>query len=447
MNQKRHLTKDWRNTMNGFDSVKVRFKDTPDIKSPFANTRTVPFVDSYFEILKGVVNDIKTEYFWFFANFVNMNDIDLGYIPEQHERDQVHVWYTTHPTGGLNKEGNVMLIPTAKFREQMNDIKFLRDYKDINYHAHPTLFQRPIGKTLFKLSDPMMAYNNEKVFYKWMVNKDIADVTLPNFYPSFWEDEKMYSWGKTKDIMLVPGNRGIKQFYDIERSVHFDSEYEVKPMDIIFISYDEPSAEKRYTELKAKYPRAKWLKNVIGQTLAYMQAAAMSKTEYFFAVFPKLEIVDSFKFDFQPDRLKNACHYIFDCKNPVNDLQYGHGSVLLYNKKLTMQTTTPGLDFTLSMPHDHVPVLSAINHFNETPWLAWRTAFREVIKLSQMKATVESTYRLTKWCKLGVGENADWVYKGANDAKEYYEKNSSNDKQLMLSYDFEWLKNFYESKY
>jgi hypothetical protein len=70
--------------MNGFDSVKVRFKDTPDIKSPFANTRTVPFVDSYFEILKGVVNDIKTEYFWFFANFVNMNDIDLGYIPEQH---------------------------------------------------------------------------------------------------------------------------------------------------------------------------------------------------------------------------------------------------------------------------------------------------------------------------------------------------------------------------
>ena len=293
----------------------------------------------------------------------------------------------------------------------------------------------------------MMAYNNEKVFYKWMVNKDIADVTLPNFYPSFWEDEKMYTWGKTKDIMLVPGNRDITQFYDIERSVHFDSEYEVKPMDIIFISYDEPSAEKRYTELKAKYPRAKWLKNVIGQTLAYIQAAAMSETEYFFAVFPKLEIVDSFKFDFQPDRLKNACHYIFDCKNPVNDLQYGHGSVLLYNKKLTMQTTTPGLDFTLSMPHDHVPVLSAINHFNETPWLAWRTAFREVTKLCQMKPTVESRYRLKKWCQPGNGENAEWVHKGANDATEYYEKNSDNHDELMLSYDFEWLKNFYESKY
>ena len=95
-------------------------------------------------------------------------------------------------------------------------------------------------------------------------------------------------------------------------------------MDIIFISYDEPSAEKRYKELKKRFPRVKWAKNIIGQTLAYMAAASMSETDYFFAVFPKLEIVDSFNFDIQPDRLKNPCHYIFHCKNPVNGLEYGH---------------------------------------------------------------------------------------------------------------------------
>ena len=440
--------KDWRNTMNGFDSVRVRFKDTTDIKSPFANTRTVPFVDSYFEILKGVVNDIKTEYFWFFSNFVDLDTVDfLDYIPEQHEKDQLHVWYTTHPMGGLNKEANVMLVPTAKFKEQMNDIKFLRDYQDINYHPHATLFQQPLCKTLFRLSDPIKAYNTSNTFYKWMVNSDLTKTPLPNFYPSFWEDEKMYSWGKTKDIMLVPGNRDIKQLYDIERSVHFDLDYEVKPMDIIFISYDEPSAEKRYNELKEKYPRAKWLKDIKGQTLAYHKAAGMSDTEYFYAVFPKLEIVDSFKFDFQPDRMKNACHYIFNCKNPVNGLEYGHGAVLLYNKILTILTLHAGLDFTLSKPHDHIPILSAINHFNETPWLAWRTAFREVIKLCQMKLTVESKHRLKKWCELGVGENADWACKGATDARNFYEKNSDNHSELMLSYDFEWLKEYYESTY
>ena len=130
-----------------FDSVQVRFRNTSNIDSPFADTRVVPFIGSYFEILKSVVEDVKTEHFWFFSNFVdikNFGGIDLDFIPEQHEQEQIHVWYTTHPKGGLNKEGNVMLIPTAKFKEQMNELAFLRDFKDINYHAHADLFQRPI---------------------------------------------------------------------------------------------------------------------------------------------------------------------------------------------------------------------------------------------------------------------------------------------------------------
>ena len=433
--------------MTGFDSIQVRFKNTTHIESPLANTRVVPFIDSYFNILKSVVGDVKTEYFWFFSNFVKLDDIDLDYIPEQHERDQIHVWYTTYPKGGLNKEGNVMLIPTKKFKEQMQDLKFLRDYKDINYHPHGTLFQRPISKTYFKLGDPYESYNRNKIFYQWLINKDLIDLDLPDFYPSFWEDEKVYTWGQTKDIMLVPHRQGLKQFYDIDRSVHFDLDYDVRPMDIIFISYDEPSAEKRFNELKARFPRAKWCRNVQGQTLAYMTAASMSETDYFFAVFPKLEIVDSFQFDFQPDRMKKPCHYIFNCRNPVNGLEYGHGAVLLYNKKLVLQTTKPGLDFTLSAPHDWVPILSAINHFNETPWLAWRTAFREVIKLLQNKLTVENKYRLKKWLTAGEGENADWCLRGANDAQEFYQTHGSDYKQLMLSYDFEWLKQHYESKH
>ena len=112
-----------------------------------------------------------------------------------------------------------------------------------------------------------------------------------------------------------------------------------------------------------------------------------------------------------------------------------------------MQTDKPGLDFTLSAPHDYVPILSAINHLNETPWLAWRTAFREVIKLCQNKPTVENRYRLKKWCQLGKGKNAQWVLNGANDAQEYYQKYGSDHKQLMLSYNFDWLKQYYESKY
>ena len=434
--------------MTGFESIQVRFKHTKHWPSPFANTRQVPFVESYLTVLKSVINDIRTEYFWFFADFMDLKTVDKDYIPEQHEKDQMHVWYNTHPLGGTNKEGNVFLIPTAALKNQINELKFLRDFKDINYHAHPNLFQNWVPKTAFKLRDPYHAYKNTSPnYYKWLHNKDVDPKQIPNFFPSFWEDEKLYTWGKTNDIMLVPHRENLQQFYDIDRIVHYDLDYDIKPMDIVFISYDEPSAEKRYNELKARFPRAKWCKDVPGQTLAYMVAANMSETDYFFAVFPKLEIVESFKFDFQPDRLKNPCHYIFHCKNPVNDLVYGHGAVLLYNKQIVMQTINPGLDFTLSGAHEVVPILSAVNHFNETPWLAWRTAFREVIKLLQAKMTVEGRIRLKKWLTMGVGDNADWVHKGANDAQNYYETHKENYDELMKSYNFDWLKQYYESKY
>ena len=428
-----------------FDSVQVRFKNTIHIDSPFANTRVVPFIGSYFEILKSVAHDIKTEYFWFFSNFVKIEDIDLDYIPEQHERDQIHVWYTTHPMGGLNKEGNIMLIPTKRFREQMYDISFLRDFRDIHYHAHPTLFQRPITKTIFKLKDPIKAYNGSNSFYQWMVNKDLENTQLPNFYPSFWEDEKLYTWGKTKDIMLMPGDRKLKQFYDIDRSVHFDFDYDVRPMDIIFLSYDEPNAEENWKKLKEKFPRAKRSHGVKGRTQAYHTAASMSETDYFFAVFPTIEIADDFDFEFQPDRLREACHYIFHCKNPVNGLEYGHRAVILYNKHLCLSTIHPRLDFTLSQPHTVVPKLCGTSHFNTTPEISWRVAFREVLKLCEMKPTVESQYRLKKWCELGKGLYASLVQKGALDAVKYYEENKHDKHALMLSYELDWLKEKFNS--
>ena len=99
--------------MSGFDSIQIRFKNIKEWQSPLSNTRTVPFVDSYLEVIKSCVNDINTEYFWVFPSFMHCKEIEFDFIPEQFEKDQIHVWYTTHPLGGLNKEGHVLLIPTT----------------------------------------------------------------------------------------------------------------------------------------------------------------------------------------------------------------------------------------------------------------------------------------------------------------------------------------------
>ena len=424
--------------MTGFDSIQVRFKNTEHRPSPLVNTQTVPFVESYLEVLKSVIDDISTEYFWFFANFVDLKSIDIDFIPEQHEIDQIHVWYNK------NKEGNIFLIPTKQLKEQIHNLKFLRDYKDINYHRNNTIVQNNITKKQFSLAQPYEALEDTKEnFYTWLYNKDLKKSQLPNFYPSFWEDIKLYTWGKTNDIMLVPNCTELKQFYDIDRIVHYDLDYEARPMDIIFISYDEPGASERFEKLKQNYPRAKWCKNIQGQTKAYHTAASMSDTDYFFAVFPKIDLVDSFDFTFQPDRLKNPSHYIFDCYNEVIDCTYGHDGVILYNKRLVLDTTEPGLDFTMSQSVTTVPILSAINKLDETSLLAWRTAFREVIKLKLQKQTVENNFRLKKWTTIGKGNKAEWVHKGAMDAVDFL--NNGNDP--FESYNFDTIKKIFEEKY
>ena len=188
-----------------FDSIQIRFKNIKEWQSSLTNTRVVPFVESYFSVIKSCIEDIRTEYFWVFASFLKLDKFDFDYIPEQFEKDQMHVWYTTHPLGGLNQEGNILLIPTKQFKEQLKNLKFLRDYKDINYHAELDLWQPPCPRVYFKLKCPVDDYNkSDPMFYKWMINNDLQGVYKPNFYPSFWEDVKLYSWGKTKDIMLVP---------------------------------------------------------------------------------------------------------------------------------------------------------------------------------------------------------------------------------------------------
>ena len=119
--------------------------------------------------------------------------------------------------------------------------------------------------------------------------------------------------------------------------------------------------------------------------------------------------------------------------------------MILYNKHLCLSTIHPNLDFTLSQPHTVVPQLCGTSYFNTTPEISWRVAFREVIKLCEMKPTVESRFRLKKWCELGKGENAEWVKKGAIDAVEYFEANKDNKDALLLSYELSWLKEKFRS--
>jgi hypothetical protein len=167
-------------------------------------------------------------------------------------------------------------------------------------------------------------------------------------------------------------------------------------------------------------------------------------------VFAKLEVDYDFPWhDWMPDYWQEPKHYIFNARNPVNGLEYGHQGVIAYNKRLVLENTAPGIDFTLSQPHESVPILSGTAHFNQDPWMTWRTAFREVIKLKHFDATaptVENTHRLETWCTQAQGQYAEYCLQGAQDATKYYNEVNGDYELLKLSFEWAWLRKRYENK-
>jgi len=176
------------------------------------------------------------------------------------------------------------------------------------------------------------------------------------------------------------------------------------PLDIVFISNGEPYANYNYDHLKWAVQmegldcnQIHHSSGVNGRVAAYRAAAEMSTTPWFFAVFAKLEVSDKFDWNWQPDRMQQPKHYIFHAHNPVNGLVYGHQAMIAYNRKLVLENAGDGLDFTMDQPHEVVPIISGTANYTESPWMAWRTAFREVLKLKHSMPDVENEYRLRMW--------------------------------------------------
>jgi hypothetical protein len=183
--------------------------------------------------------------------------------------------------------------------------------------------------------------------------------------------------------------------------------------------------------------------NINGRAAAYHAAAQASTTPWFFAVFAKLEVDIDFDFTWQPDRMQQAKHYIFHAKNPCNGLVYGHQAMIAYNRQLVLDNPGVGLDFTLDSPHEVVPVLSGIARYNTSAWSAWRTAFREVLKLKASLPDVENEYRLNVWLSNTVEiNNAKWSQWGAEDAVEYYNQVDGDFAALKKSYEWDWLASY-----
>lgn len=431
-----------------FDCVIVNFKKDTDNKhyllNKFPYASTIPFVNSYFEILKSYVDSARTEYFWLVTDLVNLKKFDFDFIPEQHESKQLHVWNASSQT-----EGDVMLIPTKEFKIQMSNIKFLRDFKDINYHNESNIDYSDwpsLQFTFDSLNHQIKSQTDRYVNY-YFKNED-------TLIPSFWEDEKLYVIDKNKFNLLVPKFPMKEELYEYTPKLLLNKPSEKLFFDVCYIHNGEPQAEENLMRLKQhlknKPNKLHIISGVKGRKQAYQAAARLSQTEYFYAVFAKLKVSNKFNFDFVPDTLKSTRHYIFDCYNPVINYTYGHQAIILYNKRLTLENDGKGLDFTLSQKHDHIQLLSAETTFYTDPKVCYRTAFREIVKLlfnKKNNPTVENNFILNKWMDVDTVPGASYVTAAGQDAINFVESHKYNFDVIFKSYEWDYVDSFFDKRY
>lgn len=214
--------------------------------------------------------------------------------------------------------------------------------------------------------------------------------------------------------------------------------------DIAFISNGENNAKENYDWLMSfDLPnRIYHIKDINGRNATYKAAAATSNTRYFFAVFGKLSVRKGFDFSFNVEPFDKR-HYVFRSINSVNGLCYGHQGMILYNKEKVLENAGNQIDFTMAQLYREVPIISGLAKFNYSALSTWRTAFRECLKLCMFTDDPVAKVRLEQW-QAGYGAFSEYSVKGAKDAISFYNENKDRHKELLKSYDWDWLDNYFK---
>ncbi len=418
-----------------------------DLVLRFPHARVVRYYDNHLDTLKRCISRCRTPYAWVISSVCDYSNFDFDYKPVPWEAYQLHCWHSDH-----EKFGDTFLVNVSEF-EQQKDIPLLEWYKEVNWH-YPGVSRLTPPTVTYTGDDLIDVVKATKFDTPYVLFKRDIDTTI-NFAPILWRDRSVHTFNRANSVSLVPREISAHlkhQIYDypyvLKQKDWFLGD---KNLDIIYISNGETNADQLYEHLStSSNQKVKRVQNINGRDNAFKVAAEMSDTEWFFKVPAKLKVNPEFDWSWQPDYLQEPKHYIFYADNPLNGLRYGHMAMVAYNKRLVLATETTDLDFTLSQPHEVVPISSGTAYYNSDPLMTWRTAFREVIKLiDDVKKTnsIESQYRLDTWLNEAEGLNAEWSILGSKDAKEYYEQVDGNYDKLMLTYDWTWLKDYYNSKY
>lgn len=210
----------------------------------------------------------------------------------------------------------------------------------------------------------------------------------------------------------------------------------VSEYDVIYISYDEPNADRNYAALCAKIPWAKRVHGVKGSDAAHKAAAKLSDTDRFITVDGDNLLTGKFLnqiIEVPEDVNFDNCVVSWPSYNIINGLMYGNGGIKCWPKHVVEGMRTHELadvdnvksqiDFCWDL--EYLPLDKSFSeiHNNGSALQAWRAGFREGVKMSleqgqrvsQLKDVWWGNYkRLGIWMMVGADiDNGVWSILGA----------------------------------
>lgn len=238
--------------------------------------------------------------------------------------------------------------------------------------------------------------------------------------------------------------------------------------DIIYLSYDEPNAEKNYADLLTKAPWAKRVHGVEGSDAAHKACAELSETDRFITV----DGDNIIRADFLQQELnisndvKLSESVISWCgKNSINGLMYGNGGLKCWPKEYVLNMRThenadpnnqaAQVDFCWDLKYIQQNSCYSDVYNNATPQQAWRAGFREGVKMALDRGVKPSVEEFLKghwknlhrlWIWLMVGSDVDnglWAIYGA---REGLVKTMLTDWDFVNVRDFKYLNNLWKDK-
>lgn len=407
------------------------------------------YVENYQQTLIRIANTVEAEYVWVVSSICNYRYFNFTWHPDPWQQELLHVFATDDLAMG---DTFLMHVPTA--RQKLPKVEIL-DWYDLNY----VKFSAQLGE-IRRLAPPetrhfedshvdMVARHTFNWPYEVFTNA-YEYVHLPT--PCLWRDayKQIYPLSRGASSVLVPreAQAQIKtQLYDYPFISADNMTYNVdKVLPIIFVSNGEPCAEENWHHLNnvvKGYRHIFWIDGVTGRVASQHSAAdKVPETDWYFFVPAKLQISKEFDWQWQPDRMQQPKHYVFHAYNPVNELSYGHMAMVCYNRKLVLATQGTGLDFTLEQPHSIVPTISGVATYDCDPKTAWRTAFRETVKLKHyqcIRPDIETSFRLERWLEVGKGNFGMYSQLGAQAGVDYYDSVKGDFAELKKTYDWKFL--------